>query len=486
MENRNNTIRSFLSILLKSALALALFAGVWYVLTPLFRLDRNIDGDQYRNLPENTLDVLCLGSSHIQYSFSPAVFYAETGLYSYVLGSPCQPVQSSYAVLDEALKTQNPSVVIMDVFTLLPQSEVCYADGLFYKALDMTTGKTRAEAAEAVPNEEMRTAYRYDLIMNHDNWKRMDLKELGKILENARKADGFNENLGFVPMEVTDPVYMPLITYDTSETVELSSDDILWLDRIVNRCRDEGIVLILMKSPFIIDQENTNILHAVWQYAESRNVEYVDFIAEASSLNWFIGMDGDTWHNNVWGAEIITKELARRIQTEHPAASHRENAVWESLLQKARSKLAGSLMNDMNVDPYRLLDEAAKYPSIAMLAYHGRGNTTIGPGENDLLNRAGFAKDFIHDFSTDYYAVAVQGELIQAGSAPFTIEYNGAQIRLASDGIYINGESVCGPGEMQLVFAAPDYSWTNSIPINYASRWFWKNGCDGFDCTVGW
>ena len=94
MKNRNNTLKTFIVILLKSVLAFALFAGAWYVLTPVFRMDRNIDGDQYRNLPENALDVLCLGSSHIQYSFSPAVFYAETGLYSYVLGSPCQPVSS--------------------------------------------------------------------------------------------------------------------------------------------------------------------------------------------------------------------------------------------------------------------------------------------------------------------------------------------------------------------------------------------------------
>ena len=485
MNRSESQIRILVRILLKTAVAAALFLGVWNILTPVFRIDRNIDGDQFRNLPENTLDVLCLGSSHMQYSFSPAVFYAETGLYSYVLGSSCQPVQSSYALLDEVLKTQHPSVVIMDVFTMLPQSEVCYADGLFYKALDMTTGKTRAEAAEAVPNEEMRTAYHYDLLMNHDNWKRLDLGQIGKIIASAKESSGFNENLGFVPMEVTDPVYMPLITYDVTQEVSLNSTDAVYLEKIIERCKEEGIALILMKSPFIIDQDNTNVLHAVWEFAEAHGVEYCDFIAEAERIGWFIGMDGDTWHNNVWGAEIITKQLAQCILQNHPVSGHKDNEVWNELLAKAQKRMAGSLMNEMNVDPYRLLDEASKYPSITLIAYHGRENTTIGEGENDLLNNAGFAKDFIHDCRTDYYAAAVQGQLLQASDTPFTLMYGGKEIRFDSDGIRIDGELVTDPGEMQLVFAADQYEWINPVSINYATRWFWKNGCDGFDCTVG-
>ncbi len=481
--NKDSKLMIFLKILLKGVLACALFAGIWTFLTPYFRTDRNTDGDKYRNLPENTLDVLCLGSSHIQYCFSPAMFYADTGLYSYVLGSSCQPLQSSYALLDEALKTQHPQVVILDVFTALPQSEVCYADGMFYKALDMTEGSTRREAAEAVPNEELRTVYRFDLLMNHDNWKRV--KGIGELISNAEKPEGVDLNLGYVPQEVTEPVYMPLITYGVTEQVSLSADDQVYLQKIIDRCRAEGIQLILIKSPFIIDQEDTNALAAVWETALRNSIPYRDFITEASEIGWFIGMDGDTWHNNVWGAEIITRELADQITANAWVTAHQDNTVWNGLLDGARQRITGYLMNDMNVDPYRLLDEAAKYPSIAVMVYHGRDHTTVGDGENDLLNRAGFVKDFIHDAGTDYYAVAVQGETLQAGTQPFTVTYNGMEIRLQSDGIYFDGALVSDPGEMQLVFSAIDGAWMNPVSINYATRWFWKNGCDGFDCTVG-
>ena len=128
-----------LQIILKAALAVCLFACAWYFLTPYFRTEHNAEGDGFRNLPENTVDVIAVGSSHIQYAFDPAIFYAETGYYSYVMGSQCQPMSMTYHMLEEVLKTQSPETAVIDVFTLLPASEVCYADGNFYVAIDEMT-----------------------------------------------------------------------------------------------------------------------------------------------------------------------------------------------------------------------------------------------------------------------------------------------------------------------------------------------------------
>ncbi len=37
-------------------------------------------------------------------------------------------------------------------------------------------------------------------------------------------------------------------------------------------------------------------------------------------------------------------------------------------------------------------------------------------------------------------------------------------------------------GEMQIIFMDSNHTWTNDINIDYPSKWFWKNGCDGFTC----
>ena len=54
---KNKKIANIVKILLKSILACALFVCVWFVLTPYFRMDHNDDGDMFRNLDDNCIDV---------------------------------------------------------------------------------------------------------------------------------------------------------------------------------------------------------------------------------------------------------------------------------------------------------------------------------------------------------------------------------------------------------------------------------------------
>ena len=470
-----------LMLVIKVALVIAIFIYAWDFLTPYFRMNRNLEGDFYRNLPENSIDVLCLGSSHIQYAFNPAGFYAETGYYAYVMGSPCQPMAMSYNMLVESLKTQSPEAVFVDVFTLLPQSEVCYADGMYYKAIDEMTGENRYCAANEAP-KSVRLSYMFDLLMNHDNWKYMKLENMDEIIKNGQPAEGYNYDLGYVRQEPKIFNYMPLYLYPVNEVVTLSDKEKEQLDRIIDLCKEKNIALYFIKTPFIIDQENTNKLDAVFKYVKSRGAKYVNFLARAEELKWHIDMDGDTWHNNSWGAEIITKEMARITKEENLVKHHKDNEVINNLMKDALHVSAYSLMNPTNVDVYRLLDEASKYPSFVLVKYTGSYWTSIGEVENKLLQGIGLKHDFVQDYWMDYYAIVENGKLLKDSNEPFEYKLKDWNIELTREGILINGAPYDSPGELELIFMAEDFSWINSIPIDYASRWFWKNGCDGFSC----
>jgi hypothetical protein len=477
-------MKKFLYILMsgiKIVLLVAIGICSWVILTPYFRTSRNTEGDLFRNIPNNTIDALAIGSSHIQYAFNPAIFYQETGYYSYVLGSSCQPLAMSSSMLEEALKTQHPSVVFVDVFTLLEQSEVCYADTAYYKAIDEMTGETRINAASKAP-ESVSLQYAFDLIMNHDSWKTFDLKNINSILNNAKQAEGYNSTLGYVSQEVENPRYAPLITYEVTETVELSDTDKKNIDDLINLCDSENIKLIFIKTPYIIDQESTNTLHAIWSYLDSKGAEYVDFIEKAEELNWYIDMDGDSWHNNSWGAEIITKYLSNLVNENNYVTRHTTNSTYESLLKDASSFTASSLMNRKNVDIYRLLEEASKYPCFVVMNYTGYNHTSLQEYESNALQNLGMTKDFLNNPSGNYYAVIKDGKLIQENTEPFNTTVDGVSISISEDSVTINDVTYNKTGEMQIIFGATNRSWTNDVNIDYASKWFWKNGCDGFTC----
>ena len=69
----------------------------------------------FYEMEKNTVDVLFLGSSHCYCGFSPQEFYDRCGIRSYNLGSSRQSTWLSYYWLREALKTQTPQAVVMDV-----------------------------------------------------------------------------------------------------------------------------------------------------------------------------------------------------------------------------------------------------------------------------------------------------------------------------------------------------------------------------------
>lgn len=471
----------FCQIVIKMLLVLAIAIGTWFFLTPYFRLEKNEDGDRFRNLPENSIDVIALGSSHMQYAFNPAIMYAETGYYSYVLGSSCQPLRMSTGLLREALKTQHPSLVIVDVFTLLEQSETCYADGMFYKAIDEMTGLNRLETANNAP-ENVRLQYKYDLLMNHDQWKNIDLSNLDSFVDNATPTSDIDYNLGYVFMEPENPRYAPLITYEVTKKKELDSKSKEAIDELIDLCKEEGIKLVFVKTPYIIDQESTNTLASIWNYLDKKNVSYIDYIQKAEQLDWFIDMDGDTWHNNSWGAEIITKDLASYVKENNLVKNHRKNKTYENIITETLKYTSYALMNNKNVNIYRLLDEASKYPSIVIMNYKGKSHTSLGEYENNALQALGMTKDFLNDTKTDYYAVIQNGKLIKESNEPFDVEVKDIHISIDTDKVMINDTEYERSGEMQIIFLDSARSWTNEVNIDYATKWFWKNGCDGFEC----
>ena len=475
-------------ILLKTALAVSLFVCMWFFLTPLFRTHHNTEGDSFRRIPDHSIDVIALGSSHIQYAFEPAVFYTETGYYSYVMGSQCQPMSITYYMLEEVLKTQSPEVAVIDVFTMLPASEVCYAEGNFYVAIDEMTGNNRMEAAETVPDNQLKLQYKYDLLMNHGNWKEINLNNIQEILNNENQDIDYNYEMGYVRQ---DPIIIrptPLVTYDRKNLVSLSDKEKKEIDDIVSLCSEHGIVPIFIKTPFICDQENTDKLYAIWDYLEEKNIHYIDYIQKAEELSWYLDMDGDTWHNTSWGAEIITRNLAEYAESNNLIHNHTIQNEMEKLYQSMRKITAKSLMNKSNFNVYDLLRYASKYPCAVAVRYQGWYSDLITEAENDLLQGLGTSHNFIHN-NEDYYGFFRDGKLVNENNEAFSVSFAGSEIALTYYEILIDGVSQDPEqGELEIYFMADNLEWLNAIGINYASQWFWENSCDGYDCimTCGW
>ena len=78
---------------------------------------------KFYELEDNTVDVLILGSSRAFENFNTGTLWDEYGMASYTYGSSLQPMWSTYYYLREALKTQEPELIVLEAGRLVTNYE---------------------------------------------------------------------------------------------------------------------------------------------------------------------------------------------------------------------------------------------------------------------------------------------------------------------------------------------------------------------------
>lgn len=467
-------IKNIVKITIKVILLMSAAFFVISLISPVFRKNNSSSTTQLHYLPENSIDVLVLGSSHAQYSINPGVIYHDSGYYSFVMGSGCQPMIMSYYNLIEALKTQSPEVVLLDVFTMLPAQAVCYADGMFYNVASQFTGMTRIEAMQNIDNADKINEYLYDLAITHDRWK-----------EDGYPSEGYLDGMfGYVSQQPNDFVYRHLVPRERSdETVQLKKKDVDALDAIINVCNENGIELILMKAMFDADQKNYDALQTVWDHAKEKGIRILDFIERAEEVGLTLGMHGDTWHNNTWGAYKTSKYIAQYLMKSELIHSHNELNELNELYQQLVALTTKWIFQD-NVDIYQLMDLAAEHDVSMVVKYTGtEGYSSIGQYESDTLQQIGVHFNFIEQKHENYYAVIQNGEVVEESNQPINTVVNKTKIIVSDEKIKIGEDEFSNLGEFHIIFCNEDFFWFHEMPIDYASRFFWRNDCDGWACT---
>ena len=128
--------RRLLWELLILALALILLAAVLFQLGYWLMPERTVFGavwSSYLQEPENSVDVLFLGSSRAYCDVIPALIYQRTGVSSFVNGGPSQTASLTYYYLRQSLRTQSPKYVFVEASGLYfgvnedqSKTNVCY------------------------------------------------------------------------------------------------------------------------------------------------------------------------------------------------------------------------------------------------------------------------------------------------------------------------------------------------------------------------
>lgn len=295
-----------------------------------YDITRKIKG--FYEEPENSLDLIFVGSSQLFSTINPAVLWREQGITSYVFAANEQNPRLSYYFIREALKYQHPKAIVLDMF-------YCDFDRIQREAVvrlnldDMRWGRNKIEAIlNNVPPDQW-LSYFFPIMKYHERWS-----SLGE--DDFREYSGRNPYKGWSPYgedETESEVEVKRTPEEISknkERRELNAEAMEWIERIFDYCEEEQIELIFLKTP---NEDLACLPDGEEGYKEVEGQPYYNTISDLAEqkgvffVNYNVIMTG-TGHNDVLTSQKVTSHFGNWYVNTHKVIDKRnlpEYSYWD-------------------------------------------------------------------------------------------------------------------------------------------------------------
>ncbi|MBR1456189.1 MAG: hypothetical protein IJ594_03390 [Oscillospiraceae bacterium] len=324
-----NRRRECISILLALALLLALLLAAGWALVPELYIS-GTNWKRYRSEPAQSVDAIFVGSSMVFCDVAPGVIYENSGVTSYVVAGPEQSMAASYYYIRQALRTQSPKIVFLELggmyFSL--DEEHATANVAF-----LPRGRDRLEATFHAARREDIPGLLLPVLAYHERWYSVTLRELADKL--GRGTDLY---AGYTPHKASEPQEK---TGVRSLGPEYADDALAWLGRIADFCRERDVQLVTYLAPAMrrLPEGSRRILER--DVAAIPDVGYIDFNAQDELRT--LGLDAqsdwfDSLHLNAAGARKFSVRLAQLLaQRGLPATEGEDAALWQARVEAVQT-----------------------------------------------------------------------------------------------------------------------------------------------------
>ena len=268
---------------------------------------------------KNSINLICLGSSHAYRSLNPFLMDSILGGNTFNLGSSGQSIQTAYYVLKNALRSQNPNTVVLEVyFYAFFEYDQTKNGGYNFDYIKWSRDKVEFLIGGFDLNESI-TVLLFPSIRYKDRGKYLLKKMLGRAVLPPRGdyyGKGFVRNFNRVKnSSLTRRNHFDDFYFDIEKA---DQKDILYLRKLKELCDTNGIRLIWVTAP--IPQttyqklDNISVTNTFFQeQAKELGVPYYNYL-DASSLplnDTLHFMDSN--HLNWAGANIFTEQISKDI-----------------------------------------------------------------------------------------------------------------------------------------------------------------------------
>lgn len=307
------------AIVLSAALLFALLAAAGAAAVP-FGNGFGATWGAYRAEEPESADVLYFGSSMVYCDVAPAIVYDETGLTGFVMAGPEQTMAITYYYVREALRSQSPQAVCVEVSGLFfdryqnfTMANLVQMPWDFNRLGAVVHGARPSEMAEAL----------FPVLAYHERFYSEDLAVL-----RAQLSPQPDIHAGYTPLHGGTPP--EAVGYRADLGDEAYAEALGWLKKISDYCRKQGVTLILYQAPSYqrptperqaqLERDAAALGDVFWDFNDPERFGALGL----ESSDWY-----DALHFNMLGAEKFSRALARELAALGVQPGEPDAALWQ-------------------------------------------------------------------------------------------------------------------------------------------------------------
>lgn len=425
-----------------------LFCFIYMLLNILrLKLDEADTMKIFYEQPQNSIDVLALGSSHVFGSVNPAILWEEYGISAFDLCAAGSNTTVSYYYLKEALKTQKPKVVILGVNIVTDNIEEFGGEVAYMWTGGMKFSKNKINLVRDITTEDS-----IDVILEFPI-SHIRLDELGFKDFLPYKGDDYHRGYkgnrifwGNIADEEIIDNYTDKIGNIPENTKEM-------LDKIIKLSYEYNFELILYVSPALRSQEEWESINAIEIMAIEKGIKFINCYTNNNLIKIDYALDlNDKEHVNYLGNIKTTKYIGEYLNNEYNLPDHRGDKAyetWDLCLQDYKIAI-----EDFDISQSAQLVQFIKkinkpYFKTILFFYDINFYNILTKEEKDAFDELGFSKDLLSDNkylikegnkitpANENIILELGRHIIEINEKNHTINYDRNELPLISNGISI-------------------------------------------------
>lgn len=350
---QNNSFISNSKVIKRIFAVIGLFLTVCMIFSGYMKIVRTkgiplFDG--FYSLEKESVDVLCVGSSHVYCSINPVQMYGDYGIAAFDLAGGSQAIWYSYHYMKEALKTQKPEVIVLDVYTTSISDDAYFDSKVQMNLLNMKPSYNKWEVLQTAEVENRGEVF-WEFPITHSKYS--TLKSTDYDGKDETKLLGYfysNRIVEYTPEQIRD-------VSGVTESEPISAKTEEYLRKCIELCQKENIEIVLTNAPWAdITLERQKYYNYVQMIADEYGVPFVNacLYTDEIGLDYMVDSMGDGGHLNYTGATKYTKWLCDYLKENYDLQDRRGDERYSLWMQEAerlnaivrRDKLAS--ISDIN------------------------------------------------------------------------------------------------------------------------------------------